>query len=101
MTQHASPAIPGPPGRCRLTDRNRPATMSAMAPKIDPDRYLTVGNAAKRAGVSRLWMRKLIQGGHVAGIEIDGQYFALDTAVTAYAKTIPDRGRPRGGSHQG
>lgn len=83
----------------RLTMHNRPATMLAMAPKIDPDRYVTIGTAAKLAGVSRLWMRKLVQGGHVAGVKIDTQWFALRSAVESFAETTPERGRPRGGKH--
>ena len=70
-----------------------------MAPKIDPDKYLTIGNAAKRANVSRLWMRQLVKNGHLAGVNIDGQWFALASAVDAYARTPADRGRPRGGKH--
>lgn len=73
--------------------------MFDMAPKIDPDKYLTIGNAAKKAGVSRHWMRLQVKGGHVAGIQIDGQWFALASAVAAYAKTPAGRGRPRGGAH--
>lgn len=72
--------------------------MSGMAPKIDPEKYVSIGTAAKLANVSRLWMRKLVKGGHVAGVEIDGQWFANVAAVVAYAKT-PERGRPRGGTH--
>lgn len=71
-----------------------------MADKIDPDNYITIGNAAKMANVSRLWMRRLVKDGHVAGITIDGQYFALRSAVAAYAKTVPTIGRPRGGMHE-
>lgn len=82
-----------------LTTRSRPATMSGMAPKIDPDKYVTIGTAAKLANVSRLWMRKLVQGGHVAGIQIDNQWFALRSAVESFASTTPERGRPRGGKH--
>lgn len=77
----------------------RPAIMVGMAPKIDPDKYVTIGTAAKLANVSRFWMRRLVKEQHIAGIEIDGQYFALLSAVEAYAKTVPPSGRPRGGSH--
>lgn len=73
--------------------------MTAMAPKIDPDKYITIGTAAKQANVSRFWMRRLVKEGHVAGITIDGQYFALASAVAAYAQTVPPSGRPRGGKH--
>lgn len=73
--------------------------MSDMAPKIDPDKYLAIGNAAKLANVSRLWMRKLVQGGHVAGVKIDSQWFALKSAVISFGKTTSDHGRPRGGKH--
>lgn len=75
--------------------------MTTMAPKIDPDKYLTIGNAAKKANVSRHWMRRLVQEGHLAGVVIDGQWFALASAVAAYAKTPVGRGRPRGGTHAG
>ena len=73
--------------------------MVVMAPKIDPDEYVTIGTAAKLANVSRFWMRRLVKEGHVAGIEIDGQFFALLSAVESYAKTVPPSGRPRGGKH--
>ena len=82
-----------------LDNPSRPATMVAMAPKIDPDKYVTIGTAAKLANVSRYWMRQQVQGGHVAGIVIDGQWFALQSAVEAYAQSAAGRGRPRGGKH--
>lgn len=83
----------------RLDNRFRPATIAGMAPKIDPDKYVTIGTAAKMANVSRFWMRRLVKEGHVAGVEIDGQFFALLSAVERYARTIPPGGRPRGGKH--
>lgn len=73
--------------------------MHDMAPKIDPDKYVSIGTAAKLANVSRLWMRKLVQGGHVAGVQIDNQWFALLSAVKSFADATPGRGRPRGGKH--
>ena len=73
--------------------------MPDMAPKIDPDQYCTIGTAAKLANVSRLWMRKLVQAGHVAGLQIDNQWFAKRSSVESYAKTMPGVGRPRGGRH--
>ena len=82
-----------------LDNTTRPATIAGMAPKIDPDRYLTIGNAAKLANVSRGWMRRQVQAGHIAGVEIDGQWFALQSAVEAYAKSPAAIGRPRGGKH--
>ena len=82
-----------------LDSWSRPATMSHMAPKIDPDKYVTIGSAAKLANVSRLWMRKLVQNGHVSGIQIDNQWFALRSAVESFAETTAGRGRPRGGNH--
>lgn len=73
--------------------------MPDMAPKIDPDKYLTIGNAAKLANVSRMWMRSLVKGGHVAGVQMDGQWFALRSSVESFAKSTPTKGRPRGGLH--
>lgn len=73
--------------------------MAHMAPKIDPDKYVTIGTAAKLANVSRYWMRQLVKENTVAGIEIDGQYFALRSAVEAYARTPIPGSRPRGGKH--
>jgi len=73
--------------------------MSPMAPKIDPDKYVTIGTAAKLANVSRLWMRKLVQNGHVSGIQIDNQWFALRSAAESFAGSTSARGRPRGGKH--
>jgi len=83
----------------RLTTHSRLETMSDMAPKIDPDKYLTIGNAAKLANVSRFWLRSLVKGGHVAGIQIDGQWFALRSSVESFAKSSGNVGRPRGGKH--
>ena len=73
--------------------------MVSMAPKIDPDKYVTIGTAAKMANVSRYWMRQLVKENTVAGIEIDGQFFALRSAVEAYARTPIPGSRPRGGKH--
>ena len=73
--------------------------MLRMAPKIDPDLYVTIGTAARLANVGRFWMRQLVQKGTVAGISIDGQWFALKSSVEAYAKTPAGLGRPRGGKH--
>jgi hypothetical protein len=67
-------------------------------PKIDPTRYITIGHAAKLAGVSRLWMRTQVKEGKIGGIEIDGVYFAERSSVMAYAKTPAGRGRPRSGN---
>jgi hypothetical protein len=76
--------------------------MPTMAPKIDPDKYVTIGTASKLAGVSRLWIRKLIQAGHIAGFKIERQYFALESSVRSFAaSTNTGRGRPRGGRHAG
>lgn len=81
------------------TTHSRPETMVDMAPKIDPDKYLTIGNAAKLANVSRFWLRSLVKGGHIAGCEIDGQWFALRSSVESFAKSSAGVGRPRGGKH--
>ena len=61
--------------------------------KIDPTLYVTIGNAAKIADVDRFWMRQLVQRGTVAGVEIDGQWFALRSAAEKYQRT--ELGRPR------
>lgn len=61
--------------------------------KIDPTLYVRIGTAAAIAGVSTLWMRTKVQTGAIKGIEIDGQWFALRSAVDAYQRT--DAGRPR------
>lgn len=94
---HAAPMKPRTPSH--VDNSAQPGIIAPMAPKIDPDKYMTVGNAAKLANVSRGWMRRLVQGGHVAGIEIDGLTFVLQSAAKAYADTIPPLGRPRGGKH--
>jgi hypothetical protein len=62
----------------------------ATAGKVDP---------SKLCNVSRYWMGKLVQEGHVRGLQIDGQYFALRSAVEAYAANPAGVGRPRGGTH--
>jgi hypothetical protein len=69
-----------------------------MPPKIDPSLYCTIGTAAQLAGVSRLWMRTQVQKGAVAGIEIDGQWFALRSSAAAFTRDPVGRGRPRDGA---
>ena len=65
-----------------------------MAPKIDPSLYIRVGTAADLANVSRQWMLQHVQTGKVAGIEIDGQWFALRSAALAFERH-PHAGRPQ------
>jgi hypothetical protein len=66
-----------------------------MPPKIDPSLYVRIGTAAKLAGVSRLWMLTQIKKGAVAGVEIDGQWFALRSSAAAFKRDPIGRGRPR------
>jgi hypothetical protein len=61
--------------------------------QIDLGKYVSVGSAADSAGVSRLWMRELIKAGKIAGVQIDGRWFAEAAAVAGYQRT--DTGRPR------
>jgi hypothetical protein len=61
--------------------------------QIDLTKYVSVGSAADSAGVSRLWMREMIKAGKIAGVQIDGRWFAEAAAVAAYQRT--DTGRPR------
>ena len=65
-----------------------------MAPKIDPSLYIRVGTAADLANVSRQWMLSHVQTGKIAGIEIDGQWFALRSAALAFERH-PHAGRPQ------
>ena len=68
-----------------------------MPPKIDPSLYVTIGTAANLAGVSRLWMRRQVQKGAIAGVEIDGQWFALRSSAASFVRDPAGRGRPRAG----
>jgi hypothetical protein len=43
--------------------------------KIDTSDYLTCTNAARLAGVSRQWMRRLAEAGKVRSVLIDGLLF--------------------------
>jgi hypothetical protein len=61
--------------------------------KIDPTLYVTIGSAARIADVDRFWMRQLVKSGKISGVEIDGQWFALRSAVEKYQRS--DTGRPR------
>lgn len=61
--------------------------------KIDPAHYVTIGTAAGIADVDRFWMRQMVKSGRIAGVEIDGQWFALRSAVEGYQRS--DMGRPR------
>ena len=65
-----------------------------MAPKLDPSLYIRVGTAADLANVSRQWMLQHVQTGKIAGIEIDGQWFALRSAALAFERH-PHAGRPQ------
>lgn len=64
-------------------------------PKIETTEYVTVGHAAQLADVSRLWMRRLAQGGKVRAVEIDGQWFVYRKDAEKYERH-PTAGRPRG-----
>lgn len=67
-------------------------------PKIDPTLYVTIGHAAKLAGVTRFWLREQVKAGRVQGVCIDGVYFALRSSVQAFAKSPSGIGRPRSGA---
>jgi hypothetical protein len=43
--------------------------------RIDTDEYVTCTNAAKLAGCSRQWMRRLAEDGRVRSVVIDGLLF--------------------------
>lgn len=60
---------------------------------VETDDLVTCGHAATAAGVSRFWMRQLLQSGRVAGVEIDGQWFARRGAAEAFTRH-PTAGRP-------
>jgi len=62
--------------------------------KIETDDYLTVGHAAKLAGVSRYWMRQQVKAGKVDGVCIDGLWFVLRTAAESFVRHLT-AGRPR------
>jgi len=67
-------------------------------PKIDPSLYVTIGHAAKLAGVTRFWLREQVKQGRVQGVQIDGIWFALRSSVQAFAKNPCSVGRPRSGA---
>lgn len=91
-------ATPAQPVKGRPRRWSAKAT-PAKAGNVDPSKYISVGAAAKICNVSRYWMRKLVQDGHVRGLQIEGQVFPLRSAVEAYAESPAGLGRPRGGSH--
>ena len=47
--------------------------------KIDPSEYVRIGTAAKLAGVTRAYLNRLIAGGRLHGVTIDGQNFVRRT----------------------
>jgi hypothetical protein len=67
--------------------------------KIDPKAYVSIQTGARLAGVSRYYLRELVKkgpgAGGIAGIEIDGYYFALRTACEKWTRDPVGRGRPR------
>lgn len=58
--------------------------------KIDTDDYLTCTNAARLAGVSRQYMRRLALDGRVRSVVIDGLLFVHRTDAL---KVSPDNRR--------
>lgn len=62
--------------------------------RIDPAKLVTVSHAAEIAGVDRYWMRQLVRRGDVAGVCIDGVWFAERAAAERYERH-PTAGRPR------
>lgn len=62
--------------------------------KIDPSQYVSIGNAAKIADVTRGWMRHLASSGKVRSVQIDGLWFVLRTDAQKFSRD-PARGRPR------
>jgi hypothetical protein len=90
------PRLPQPAGKQRRApslDRWQPIGNTVGMAKIDPSLYVTIGNAARIADVDRFWMRQLVKAGKISGVEIDGQWFALRSAVEKYQRS--DTGRPR------
>lgn len=66
-----------------------------MPPRsIRPDDYVHVTTGADLAGVSRYWMRQLVQNGKIDGFEIDGFCFVLRAAAEHFDRH-PSAGRPR------
>lgn len=92
-------STPAPTGKARPRRWSAKAAAAPAAGNVDPSKYMSVGAAAKVCNVSRYWMRKLVQEGHVRGLQIEGQVFPLRSAVEAYAENPAGTGRPRGGSH--
>lgn len=64
--------------------------------KIETTEMLIVGNVAKALGVKRLWARKLLERGTIAGCRIDGVWYGFRKSVEAYAADRPPVGRPKG-----
>jgi hypothetical protein len=58
--------------------------------RIDTDDYVTCTNAAKLAGVSRQYMRRLAMDGRVRSVVIDGLLFVHRADAL---KLSPDNGR--------
>ena len=65
-----------------------------MAKRIDPSEYVSVTTGAKLAGCTRAWMRRLVQRGLLAGLEIDGVWFVKREAA-ASLQIHPTKGRPQ------
>jgi hypothetical protein len=65
-----------------------------MIPNFDPTAWLTVGNAAKAAGVHREWMRRLAMMGKVEAVQIDGLWFVRRDSAAAFERNEQGRGRP-------
>ena len=62
--------------------------------RFNTDEWVQCGAAAKVAGVSRDWMRKLAESGRVEAVRIDGLWFVKRAAAAAFVRDPVGRGRP-------
>jgi hypothetical protein len=65
------------------------------APVMDLADAVSLPEAAKLAGVTDFWMRKLIQAGKVLGVKIGRNYLVDRNSAKAFDRH-PSAGRPRG-----
>jgi excisionase family DNA binding protein len=54
--------------------------------RIDPAHYVRVGTAAKLAGVTRAYIRRLIHEKRIKAVEVDGVFLVLRSDAESYQR---------------
>ena len=61
--------------------------------KIDPEKYVRIGTAAGLAGVTRAYLRRLVNDGRLPAVPCDGIYLVLRTEAEKLGRQRENDGR--------